>query len=334
MKKIDLIDRKILHLLTINSRFNIATIRKYVKLSPTSIKKRIENLEKNKIIKKYTCNIFRGSLGYVTHHNILIKLKVISPKTKDEIIDGLFKIQNIIKIYECDSNWNFLICISTKYPGDTYDSLNEVKRICQDDLLDIEIMQIAQDFNLKKCYFLKDEMKLDKINSPGSFHNCFYKNGDRPRISNQKIDTIDKKILLEFKENSRINLLTLSTKLNVPYNTVKYRIKKLIKKGILHTLTCLIDPQKLDFKKAFLFLKVKEKERKNVLLNHLKQKEESHYGSRNIGSWNHSYTFYFQNYNQGRELINFLRNEFSDIVEEFHLIWEKEEIKYDPFLVD
>jgi Lrp/AsnC family transcriptional regulator for asnA, asnC and gidA len=60
-----------------------------------------------------------------------------------------------------------------------------------------------------------------------------------------KIDELDLKIISHLQENGRISVAELAKRLNQPENTVRYRIERLLKNGVIRRFTALVDPRAL-----------------------------------------------------------------------------------------
>jgi Lrp/AsnC family transcriptional regulator for asnA, asnC and gidA len=60
-----------------------------------------------------------------------------------------------------------------------------------------------------------------------------------------RIDELDLKIISHLQENGRIPVAELAKKLNQPENTVRYRIERLLKNGVIRRFTALVDPRAL-----------------------------------------------------------------------------------------
>ena len=61
------------------------------------------------------------------------------------------------------------------------------------------------------------------------------------------LDDKDKKILNMLQENSRMSYMHIASKLGISEATVRYRVKNLIDKGIIHRFTVLLDPRKIGY---------------------------------------------------------------------------------------
>jgi len=62
-----------------------------------------------------------------------------------------------------------------------------------------------------------------------------------------RLDEIDLTILQELSDNSRISVRDLSKKIGIPESTIRFRIDKLVKKGIIKRFTILVDETALGY---------------------------------------------------------------------------------------
>jgi Lrp/AsnC family transcriptional regulator for asnA, asnC and gidA len=64
-------------------------------------------------------------------------------------------------------------------------------------------------------------------------------------MKSPKIDELDLKIISHLQENGRVPVAELAKRLNQPENTVRYRIERLVKNGVIRRFTALVDPRAL-----------------------------------------------------------------------------------------
>ncbi|NOX71652.1 MAG: winged helix-turn-helix transcriptional regulator [Candidatus Micrarchaeota archaeon] len=60
-----------------------------------------------------------------------------------------------------------------------------------------------------------------------------------------KLDNIDRKILFELDKNCRINTAKLGRIVRKSREAVKYRIRRLVEKGVITAFTISLNPNKL-----------------------------------------------------------------------------------------
>jgi DNA-binding Lrp family transcriptional regulator len=98
---LDEIDTKIVRLLSQNSRMSYVAIAKEVGLSRVAVKARIESMESQKIIEKYSIIINPTKIG--NSLAVFFDMKV-QPDRLNETINNLIKIPQIIKLYQMTGN--------------------------------------------------------------------------------------------------------------------------------------------------------------------------------------------------------------------------------------
>jgi Lrp/AsnC family transcriptional regulator, regulator for asnA, asnC and gidA len=90
-------DKKILNVLMENSRLSYRQIAKKLKLSTATIMKRVNRMEKEKIIKKYTAEIDYDKLGYDIP--VIIELRILKGKLF-EMEKRIAKNPNVSIVYD------------------------------------------------------------------------------------------------------------------------------------------------------------------------------------------------------------------------------------------
>ncbi|GGG31708.1 transcriptional regulator [Dokdonia pacifica] len=71
---IDSIDNKLLAILKDNSRLSFADLGRKINLSPSAVRERVQKMEDNEVIEKYSIQINQRKLGYDIEAFILLKV--------------------------------------------------------------------------------------------------------------------------------------------------------------------------------------------------------------------------------------------------------------------
>lgn len=260
MVKLDLKDRKILYQLDLNCRQSNTQIGKKVGLRKDVVAYRIKRMQEEGIIKNFWTAINTYKLGYNVFR-IYINFLDVSSDIKNEII-RYFK--------NCKNIWRL---ISAKGPVDLDVILwvNDIYKFNQfwNNTLDkygnyfakYTVSILTQVACLKKSYLLLDDFE----NSDREFYvmNC----SGNPAI----IDKLDYQLLDEIALNARIPLVELADKLNCSSQTVNYKIKNLMKKGIILAFRVDIDISKLGLQNCAIGLYLKDHSQRKHILNYIKK---------------------------------------------------------------
>ena len=100
------------------------------------------------------------------------------------------------------------------------------------------------------------------------------------------MDEIDKNIIKLLSENSRMTFKDLGKKLGVCDVTVKNRIERLLKEGVIKTFTLIVDPEKVGSKVAVIIDVNVEPHMMDEIVKKLKDVEEFYAINKTIGSHN------------------------------------------------
>ena len=95
--KLDKVDRKVINLLRKNGRMSVSDISREIEnLTESAIRYRIERLEKEGVINKYTILLDPKKLG--KNYQVIFNLKVL-PENMETAIQYLNKVENLTSVY-------------------------------------------------------------------------------------------------------------------------------------------------------------------------------------------------------------------------------------------
>ncbi|MDP3916795.1 MAG: winged helix-turn-helix transcriptional regulator [Nanoarchaeota archaeon] len=299
MVNLDAFDKKILEILIENSREQISTIAKKIRLSRENVHYRINRLVKLGLIKEFNTILNEESLG-LSHYVVFLELVKLEEETEKQIIDYLKNNPFMSWIGTSAGKWSLVFDIV----------------LCEENS---NLEKTLKDF-LKKFGNFVDDYKVLKLSESEYFaskliekeNNFIPINKGKNKI---KLDKTDYKILSLLNQNSRKTLVDISTKTDLTPNGVNNRIKKLIENNIISGYTISIDWKKLHYEWFTIQIKLTkhdeeiEEEIKKFFRNH---KKIVFYYKYLGGSWDFDIGVLVQNSNELREFINEYRKRFSD----------------------
>ena len=129
------------------------------------------------------------------------------------------------------------------------------------------------------------------------------------------IDKIDKKILFELDRNCRIPDTQLAKIVGRSKESVRYRIKQLVEKGIITGFHTWIDPTKLGYNSYKIYLKLANiPEKKQAFINLLKKEKRLFWLGVADGAWDLGLTFFDKNNLEFYKIQNELVSKFKDLI--------------------
>lgn len=339
MVKLDIKDKKILALLIKFSRFNNSTIARNIGISRENVDYRIRRMTRKGIIMFSTIYLYLPRLFHAYFYDIFLKIEKISIEHKDEIIKKLVKNPYIVYLEECEGKWN----IHSVVLGDNSklkSVLDEIHSLCNYYLSDLIVFPVLSKQLAKRLFFLEDiEIPIIKGKGPdislykkmqtmrNKIIKTFY-DSNKKYLQFVDLDKKDKHIISLLKEDSRMNLVSIAKELGITPNAVSYRIKKLVKEGIIAYFSSIIDFRKIGYTKANLFLNTVEINPKTKLfLNSLEKDKRTEGFTVYAGKWQYCFSFIIEDNQKFQKILYNLLEKYSDIILDYHLLWSAKEHK-------
>jgi len=313
--KLDAKDKKILSLLDENARYSNSQIAKKVGLSKPAVEYRLNRFEKNKVIFEFYTVIDFAKLGY-SLYKLYLKFQNTSIEEEKRIIDFWTNSRNTVWVAECRGKSDLAVSILTKTNFEFGLLLSKFMNKFSKFILDKEIL-----LNESTSIYAKNIEKNNK-------KEFTYKNPQK-----EELDETDNLILKELAIKSRINIIDLAEKTKLSRDIINYRLKKLIKSGIISQYRCALNLEVIGTNLYKVIIRTKnfdEKEEKR-----LKDYCSSHKNIpqilKLIGSWDIEIEFETENENQLYEILNEMRKEFSGIIRDFDILRITKTFKYNYF---
>ena len=130
-----------------------------------------------------------------------------------------------------------------------------------------------------------------------------------------KIDNMDKRILFELDRNARIPDTKLAKLIGKSKESVRYRIKRLQNEKIIHGFTIWIDPTRLGFMTAKIYLNLANKpQKKQEFINFVKKDKRLFWLGIGDGAWNAGLTYFVKSNREFFDLKNELFSRFKELI--------------------
>lgn len=306
MKNVDLKDRMILYQLDVNSRQSLAQIGKRVGLSKKVVSYRIERMQDEGIIKNYWTVIDSCKLGYDIYRYYLI-LQNVNPDIIKEIIDYFVTYKNSCVVGSIKGIYDISLVLWVKNVTEFYKFWD----VTNDKYGAYFKEKIFSVYTLVYCY--KSTFLIPNE----------YKTVEREEYQivgekqNVETDTLDHQLLAEIATDARASLLSLADKLGCSSQTVKYRIKHLLKKGVIQGFRVDIDVSKLGFKHYKVDIFLNDCSKKRQLWKYLSYNPFVTYINTSIGYADLEIEFIVENSDALLQVINNLSVKFPQIIKNY-----------------
>jgi Lrp/AsnC family transcriptional regulator for asnA, asnC and gidA len=257
-KELDLLDRRLIYELDRDSRQAVTKIARKLRISSQKAEYRIGQLEKKGVILGYPAIIDYKKLGY-SWYALVIKTRPIPTRKKAEIISKILANPNTLTFFEGEGRWNFYYGTLATDVVIADASISQVHELLKDYVMESHLLIHTG------AYYYGRKYLYDPADFEGAYGDAardakwdteFKEVSYGQQISKAKTDVTDMKILQWLSSNSRISTIELAKRIKSTPDIVRYRIKNLIKSGLLKKFTVLLDPGKTGYSLVRIFIRL------------------------------------------------------------------------------
>lgn len=286
---LDNIDKRILFELERNARITDSALAKLVNKSKDSVRYRINKLEKEKIILGYRTWIDYSKLNYRTSTIYLNLINI--PEKKKKLLEELKKDKRVYWLGVAEGVWNIGITYFIKSNEELFEIKNELLSKYKDLIVESKVTSLAS---------VSVHEKIFLVNEKSSFITF------TEDVEDYELEEIEKKILTELYNNSKINLSDLAFKTKSTIDIVRGRMKKLEKLGVIVRYSIYIDYKKIGYElyKAFIYLASYNKEEINSILKYAEKSEKIINVVKQIAPWDLEFIIFAKNFEDYMNTIN------------------------------
>ncbi len=303
MVKIDLKDRKILYQLDLDCRQSNTQIGKKVGLKKDVVSYRVNKLQDEGVIKNFWTLIDTFRLGYNVFR-VYINFQYVNSELKEDIIQYFVNYQNSWVVATVKSEIDLDVVIWVKDIFEFYQFWDKTLDLYEDYFEKYAISIYTQAIIYKKSYLLPGEQD----GSTREMHRISC--GGKP----VEIDETDYKLLNELAVNARTPQLDLAEKLGCSSQSVNYRIKNLVKSGVIKAFRVNIDLSKLDLRSYKVDIYLKDHKLKKPILDYLKEKPYIEYMNFAIGWADLEPEFVVKNFDELLKILDEINKDFSGAI--------------------
>jgi len=317
---LDVKDRKLLYYLNLNARMSYTQLAKNVGLSKNSIKYRIERLQKEGVIQYFSSVVNLSSINNTTF-TLLLKFNEDIYDQK-EIIGYLKNHPYTIWAATLSGQWDIfseIVCVDISH---LQEIVHEI------------IIHFGPLLNTYELYFSNDTLRVEHLISH-LYHDLQLEPveiKERTDIIHNP-DFIDRKILHLLGKNSILSYLDISRKLGLTLDIVRYRMKNLIKKGVLIKFFAEVNYLKLGYTEYFYKIRLKNvsQEKMQALRKSIQLNNNISYAFFDINSFNLIFICVFKNHEEIDHLSRRLRRDYGEIIENQEYLILKEHLLFNLF---
>ncbi len=310
-------DKLILQALETNSRQTLKEIGKKAGLSGEAVEYRIGKWRESGFISKTFADPNLGKLGLKTYR-LYLKTGNLTEKTEKKLQKEFLELPGMYWFAITSGQWDYILRFTLK------DEIS-FKKILETILEKYGKYIEAKDFAISIYQTYCPATYL--TNSPR----------DNPSPANEEkpveIDLNDRKILFYLYENSRIPSTKLASLLNISPDAVQYRLKNLVKQGVIEKFSSWLNRSLLGFNyyKVFFTFQYYTPSEEKEFMDYCKNHPNVIYINRVISTWDIEVDFDARNEEELYEMIKATRNKFNKIIKTSHSLLIIKNYLLNPF---
>ena len=181
---------------------------------------------------------------------------------------------------------------------------------------------VTREWNYHRDYLLGKKQKITEPQLIGF--------NEQEKYKIEKIDKIDFKILQILLKNARMKTIDIARKINSTEMVVRYRIKNLIKKGIILGFKPFLNIHKLDYQyfKVHFTLQNLTPEKKKQIFNHIHIHPYTIHTTELIGGDDLETEFQVKNNEEFYKYIEEIRIKFGNLIKDYKFMQYTQEYKF------
>ena len=302
MTKVDLKDRKILYELDLDCRQSNSQIGKKVGLGRDVVAYRINKLEEEGIIKNYYTEIDTFRLGYNVFR-IYINFQYVTSDIKKKIIKYFVDYKYSWVVATIKSEIDLDVVIWVKDIFEFYRFLDATLDKYEDYFEKYSISIYTRASVYKKSYLLPDLKEKDR-----EIFNI------KCGSESVEIDETDYNLLNELAVNARVPLVDLADKLGCSSQNVNYRIKNLLKLGVIKAFRVNLDLLQLDLHSYKVDIYLKAHKLKKPICEYLNKKPYLEFMNFALGWADLEPEFVVKNFDELLKILDEINSNFSGTI--------------------
>lgn len=309
MVKIDSKDREILYQLDLDSRQSFAKIGSKVGLSKTVVAYRVNKLIENDIIKTFYTVIDAFKLGYISFRIYLVYQYMTQEKEK-EIISYFTSQKLNWWTISAEGRFDLALIMWVKNINDFYSFWDEALKRFRDYFMEQQFSVYIQQYSYRYSYLLNDMKKSDRTK--------FEITGGGAQV---KIDDLDFRLLRLIAPSARISAKELAKRLNTTVAVVNYRIKKLMKEGVIQGFRTDIDLTKLGYQFFKADIDLRDFKQRGKIVSYAKTNPHLVRIDKSVGISDLELEYHVLSLEQFHDIMKDLVNKFPDIIKKYKYVY-------------
>lgn len=297
-------NKKILKLLDLDARQSNIQIAKQVRLNKNVVNYNLKKLEDTGLIKGYNTIIDASKLGFY-FFRVYIDFYERDINIDEELIDYLVKLPEAGLVARVVGSWDV---VAGFYVKNIYDFggiwLKVLERFRQH-IKQYNISLMTEQLMFRRAYLLEEKKDLSEQK---------WVVGKGPE---EKVSELDLQILKKLVENARTPIKDIALKTKMSSMAIIYRLKQLLRKGIIEGYRASIDFSKLGYEYYRVNMELDDVKVTNNLISFCQKHPNIVKVNKTISEFDFEFDMEIKDFNQFSEIIDEIKKTFPGVIRDY-----------------
>jgi DNA-binding Lrp family transcriptional regulator len=318
MGDIDLLDRKIMFELDINARVSASQLAKKLRKSKETVNFRINRLINEKYVNGFYTVFNTSKIGYF-YYKVYLKFKNITPEKEEALFGYVLKQPHISYLASTEGYYDCIFLLFVKNSSDMANFLNGFMKNYGEYIQQKDIVTFLTAHRLNQRFLYAGEENRD----------LYYP----IPLGNYELNSTDKKILEILSIDAKAPLTKIAKELSLDPKSVKYRMKKLEKDGIILGYVSSPNFDKLGLQFTQINMTFKDPTIIPSVIEYFKLTNTCLFAIELLGKYDLLVEIHVKNNEELRDIIDGFRNEFVKYYNDYdvHTINKEYTMVWGPF---
>ncbi len=301
---LDFIDRKILAELDRDAHISYSGLGKKIRVAKETVKYRIQQLEKRKIIEGYYVSMNYSKLG-LTFYRIYLKLQDTNQKIDEEIINHLMRSEKVNVLYRINGPYHIALGVWARDVWEFEGFWSDFRCRFGKNISCSQCSVITEYQEFSRSY-LDPKSESEKI-SVSIIQNT------KP----EALDEIDFRLLAFLSNNARAPLVKIANALGISVSIAAYRLKTLRQKGVIVGFKPLINLAAIDREYYKVDLWLRKFDREDEVRAHILGHPAVVYTERTLITSDIEFDLEVADFEEFMELLDSFKAKFPDEIRDY-----------------
>jgi DNA-binding Lrp family transcriptional regulator len=309
------IDGNILSALDFHARDSLRKIAKRLRMKKETLAYHIRRLKKEGVLKGFYIVPDTTKLG-LTSFKVMIKYQNIDVETEKKLLNDLINTPEIGWVVKCDGTYDLMFICWVKSAFEFEKIFAKIMNAYSQFFYSRDMVILTENHARRHTYLSHKKMEDEEVVYRGEPKNI--------------CDETDLKLLEILKKDAREECVAMAQKIGLTPEAIVYRIKQLIKKGVITAFRPRIDLKKIGYYYYNIMFRLRSISAIPKIFSYLAERRNVSYYTRYIGSYDIGVDVEIESPEKFRQLLEELREKFGEhiINYDYVLIYDELKISY------